>query len=235
LEKTAKKEILKIEDLKKSYKKGNEINVVIDQLNLSIYANEIICIFGRSGSGKTTLLNIIGTLDKPDCGKILLEDENPFLLASSYLPAFRRKHIGFVFQYFNLIPYMSALENTALPLKYEGIPQKIREEKAGELLTRLGLGDRLHYKPAELSGGQIQRTAFARAVINNPKIVLADEPTGQLDLKTAKELADLILQLNKEEGITFIIATHDPVFDKIANRTIYIEDGALQSSIRDME
>ena len=230
LVKAAKKELLKIEELKKSYKKGNEINVVIDKLNLSIYQEEIVCVFGRSGSGKTTLLNIIGTLDKPDSGKILLEGENPFLLSSSYLPAFRRKNIGFVFQYFNLVPYMSALENTAIPLKYEGIPKKKREKRAEELLTRLGLKDRLNYKPGELSGGQIQRTAFARAVINKPKIVLADEPTGQLDLKTAKELADLILQINKEERTTFIIATHDPVFDDIAHRTIFLEGGSFQTS-----
>ncbi|MCE1247732.1 MAG: ABC transporter ATP-binding protein [Firmicutes bacterium] len=199
----------------------------VKQVDLSIEKGEIVCLLGRSGSGKTTLLNLIGTLDKPDSGDILYNGLNLKHISSSGMPLFRRKNIGFVFQYFNLVPYLSALENIALPLKYDGLPKKERLERASELLEMVGLTDRKDFLPSQLSGGQVQRVAFARAVVNMPEIVLADEPTGQLDSITAEELVDLILSLNSKYGVSFFIATHDQIVSEKAHKTLYMKDGSL--------
>lgn len=212
--------LIKITNLSKTYLRAGARVPVIENFSIEAEAGEIICIFGRSGSGKTTLLNLIGTLDTPNSGEILIDGINVMGLKGKDLSKFRLKNIGFVFQYFNLIPYLTALENTVLPLKYDGVSKKNREEKAKLLLSELGLADRINFRPYELSGGQVQRVSFARASINNPRIILADEPTGQLDLQSAKELASLIKKLNKEKNLTFIIATHDSAIEEIADRKI---------------
>jgi putative ABC transport system ATP-binding protein len=196
---------------------------------LDIEKGDIICLLGRSGSGKTTLLNLIGTLDKPDSGEILFNSASLKSISQGELPEFRRKNIGFVFQYFNLVPYLSAIENIALPLKYDGIPQGERQKRASEMLDLVGLADRRDFLPSQLSGGQVQRVAFARAVINKPEIVLADEPTGQLDSVTAGELVEIIASLNSNYGVSFLIATHDNIISEKAHKTVCMKDGSLSS------
>lgn len=219
--------LIKIVNLHKTYKRGKNQVSAIRGLNLEINGPEIVCLFGRSGSGKTTLLNLVGTLDQPDSGEIHLDGENIQKIPPGKIAAFRRRKVGFVFQHFNLVPYLSALENTALPLKFDRIPRKEREEKAREILEKVGLANRMDFLPTELSGGQIQRVSFARALINRPRVVLADEPTGQLDSRTAAELAELISLLNREWEVSFLIATHDPVLREISHRVVYLEDGII--------
>ncbi|MFP4497122.1 MAG: ABC transporter ATP-binding protein [Vulcanimicrobiota bacterium] len=221
------KTVLKIEKLKKTFIYGQKEVQVVKGVDLEVNEGEIICLFGRSGSGKTTLLNLIGGLDQPDSGKIIINNKDISFVSAREMPEFRRKNLGFVFQYFNLIPYLTTLENVVLPLKFHGIEKKERETKGKEILHSLGMSERMNFRMANLSGGQIQRTAFARAVIMNPSLVLADEPTGQLDTQTANELAELISHLNREKTLTFIIATHDEVFKSIAHRILNIEDGLV--------
>lgn len=214
-------------NLNKKYKHGKiEVPAVCD-VSLNINSSEIISLFGRSGSGKTTLLNLIGTLYKPDSGEILFDGKKLSGISGKELPSFRRNNIGFVFQHFNLIPYLSALENVELPMKFDGVPRKQRLERAKEILTKLGLSGRLDFTLSQLSGGQVQRVAFARAVVMKPVIVLADEPTGQLDSTTAQELAEMIKEMNENFKTAFLIATHDPAISTIAHRTIMMEDGKI--------
>lgn len=220
--------MLEVKNLNKTYKYANVRIHAVNDVSFTIHTGEIVSIFGRSGSGKTTLLNLIGTLDRPDSGEIIIDGKNTRKVPGSKLAAFRRRNIGFVFQYFNLIPYLTALENVALPLKFDGMKRSERNCRAKEMLEEIGLSERLDFKLFGLSGGQVQRVAFARAVIAKPRIVLADEPTGQLDSKTAENLAGIIVDLNKKSNTTFIIATHDPVISSIANRIIYFEDGKIQ-------
>ena len=219
--------MIKIVNLNKTFHHNGIQVPAVHDLNLNIESSEIVCLFGRSGSGKTTLLNLVGTLYRPDSGEIIYDDKNVNNIPSSKLPQFRRRNIGFVFQHFNLIPYLTAVENVELPLKFDGVSSADRKKKAIDLLEKLGLSHRLNFKLSGLSGGQIQRVAFARSVIMNPAVVLADEPTGQLDSSTAGELAEMIVEMNKNLKTSFLIATHDSIISQIAHRTVYMEDGKI--------
>jgi len=215
-------------NLNKTYKAGSHLVHAVRDVNMRIEFPETVCLFGRSGSGKTSLLNLIGTLDKPDSGKVIFDGKDILKIPANRLPIFRRRNIGFVFQHFNLIPYLTALENVALPLKFDGVTRPEREKRARAILSDMGLSNRLDFRLSQLSGGQIQRVAFARALVNRPTIVLADEPTGHLDSTTATDLARLIAEMNKRHQISFLIATHDPIISSVSDRTIYIEDGSIK-------
>lgn len=221
--------ILSLKEVKKAYHHGKVRVDALRGVSIDVMQGEIVSVFGRSGSGKTTLLNIIGGIDRPDSGEVVVDGRRLREVSSGDMPGFRRKNIGFVFQTFNLIPYLTAMENTALPLKFDGVDKEERSRRALSILEELGIKDRAGFFSVNLSGGQIQRTAFARAVINNPRIVLADEPTGQLDTATAKELADTIVQLNHSKNLTFILATHDRELSRISHRIIYLKDGGVDS------
>jgi putative ABC transport system ATP-binding protein len=189
---------------------------------------EFLTIFGPSGSGKSTLLHLIGCLDRPDDGEIFIDGANVLKLNDDKLAELRLNKIGFVFQFFNLLPRLTALKNVELPLTIRGIPEKEALSKAEEILQLVGLEARMNHKPSELSGGEQQRVAIARALINNPKIVLADEPTGNLDTKTGWEIVQLMRKLNEERKQTFIIVTHDPHIAETADRIIHLKDGLVE-------
>lgn len=206
--------------------------VVVHALNgvdLEIAAGEMVAIVGPSGSGKSTLLNMLGLLDNPTTGHIFLDDEDVTQIKNSKLPGVRSKKLGFVFQSFNLIPTLTALENVMLPLKYGHTPVGKRKEMATKALEKVGLSDRLQHTPNELSGGQKQRVAIARSLVTNPSIIFGDELTGELDTKTTKEVMDLLIKLNKK-GQTFIIVTHNPEVAKLCHRTIEMRDGKVVKS-----
>ncbi|MCL5772808.1 MAG: ABC transporter ATP-binding protein [Firmicutes bacterium] len=219
--------LLEIEKLSKIYfRKAEEVKALQD-LNFTVDKGEILSIWGPSGSGKSTLLNIIGCLDRPTCGRIILSGTDMAMISDSALPGFRRKNIGFIFQQFNLISHLTAVENVALPLKYAGIPVKERLKHAEEMLALVGLEHRKDFRWNELSGGEAQRVAIARALVNSPGIVLADEPTGELDTQNSEKLISLIKALNKELGTTFLIVTHDQEMAKISGRTLTLRDGKI--------
>ncbi|NPA53091.1 MAG: ABC transporter ATP-binding protein [Aquificae bacterium] len=219
-------ELIRLENIKKVYEHFGIKTEVLKGITLSIKKGEFVAIVGASGSGKTTLMNIIGCLDTPTEGKYYLEGKDISQLDDDSLSEIRNQYIGFVFQNFYLIPYLTALENVLVPTIYSKKPPKNPEEKAKKLLEKVRLGERIHYKPNQLSGGQQQRVAIARALINNPQLILADEPTGALDSKTAKEIMNIFKSLHKE-GKTIIIVTHDPNIASQAERIIKIEDGRI--------
>lgn len=219
-------EILNLKNIIKTYEMGEEEQVVLKDINLTIDKGEFVSILGPSGSGKSTLMNIIGCLDVPTEGKYVLNNNEVEDLDEAELAQIRNKEIGFVFQQFQLLPRLNALQNVELPLVYAGIPEKQRREKAKEMLCRVGLSDKLKNKPNQLSGGQQQRVAIARAMVTEPTIVLADEPTGALDQKTGKQIMELFKELHKE-GKTIIMITHDEEIAKHGSRTIKILDGNL--------
>lgn len=204
---------------------------VLKGVDLSVKAGEIVAIVGASGAGKSTLLHMLGTLDTPDKGKISIKDQDVFGQGQKDLATFRNRHIGFVFQFHNLLPEFSALENVMIPGLLSG--RKESEVRAGaeKLLTELGLKDRLHHKPSELSGGEQQRTAVARALINSPDLILADEPSGNLDSKNAVELHQLFFALREKLGQTFIIVTHNQEFANMADRKLEMRDGIIASPL----
>ncbi len=208
---------------------GKQVVPVLRGLDLTIYKNEYVALMGPSGSGKSTLMNIIGCLDTPTAGQYILNGINVSSINDDDLATIRNKEIGFVFQQFNLLPRLSALDNVALPLVYAGISKKEREERAKEVLAKVNLADRWHHKPNELSGGQCQRVAIARALINNPAIILADEPTGNLDSKTSIEIMDIFTQIN-ESGNTVILVTHEEDIAAKAKRIIRLRDGLVEMS-----
>jgi putative ABC transport system ATP-binding protein len=213
-------------NLVKIYKMG-EIDVpALRGVNLEVEKGEFVAIEGPSGSGKTTLLNMIGCLDRPTYGKVFLEDVDTSKLSDRELARIRREKIGFIFQMFNLIPTLNALENVALPMVFFGVSRRKRIKKAKELLRIVGLLDRANHKPSELSGGEQQRVAIARALANNPPVILGDEPTGNLDTESGKVVMDLLKKLNKK-GKTLIIVTHDPEIAGKAHRIISMRDGTL--------
>jgi lipoprotein-releasing system ATP-binding protein len=198
-------------------------------IDLEIQQGDIIAVVGQSGAGKTTLLQLLGTLDRPDKGKIYFNNEDPFRLNDAKLSAFRNRHIGFVFQFHQLLPEFSALENVMIPGMIAGRKSSELKSRAENLLKKLRLGDRLQHKPAELSGGEQQRVAVARALMNEPKLILADEPSGNLDSKNARELHELFLELRRDEGQTFVIVTHNEALADLADRKIVMEDGRIKS------
>ncbi len=220
--------IVRTINLKKTYMLGKIPLPVLKGIDLEIEKGEYISIMGPSGSGKTTLFNMIGGLDKPTEGKVYIDEVDIAQLDAYELAWLRCRKIGYIFQTFNLIPVMTALENVMLPMIFAGMSTDDAREKAKLLLETVGLGDRLHHKPFELSGGQQQRVAIARALANDPAIILADEPTGNLDLKTGKEIINLLRQMNKEKQVSIITATHDLKMLDVSDRVIWIRDGMIE-------
>jgi putative ABC transport system ATP-binding protein len=221
-------EIIKTKDIVKLYIMGFEELYALKGVSMTIYKNEYVAIMGPSGSGKSTLMNIIGCLDTPTSGYYELNRQNVSEMDDNELATARNKEIGFVFQTFNLLPRSNALHNVELPLIYAGISKSKRIELAEEALTKVGLGDRMHHKPNELSGGQRQRVAIARALVNNPSILLADEPTGNLDSKTGDEIMDLFDNLHAQ-GNTIILVTHEDFIAEHAHRVVRLRDGLIES------
>lgn len=202
---------------------------VLRNVDLTVGQNEIVTIIGPSGAGKTTLLQIAGTLDRPDSGAVIYDGVEVSSLSDKKLSEFRNHHIGFIFQFHRLLPEFSALENVAMPAMIGGMSRSAAMKRASELLGMLGLGDRLRHRPGELSGGECQRTAIARALINEPRVLFADEPTGSLDSRNRDEIRDLIAKLSAELGQTFVIVTHDLGMNEIANRVITMADGQISN------
>ncbi|HPU58636.1 MAG TPA: ABC transporter ATP-binding protein [Candidatus Avimonas sp.] len=221
-------EIIKIEELYKIYRQGNNEVRALNGISLKVEKGEFVAIVGHSGSGKTTLMNVLGCLDTPTSGIYTLEGKNVSSLSDYQLSIIRNRHIGFIFQGFNLIPNLDALENVELPLIYRGMRREQRRKIALESLERVGLGNRIHHRPAEMSGGQQQRVAIARAIAARPPIILADEPTGNLDTTSGKEILKILLELNAE-GKTVILITHDLGIASHANRIVEIRDGQIIS------
>ncbi|MBQ9492029.1 MAG: ABC transporter ATP-binding protein [Firmicutes bacterium] len=220
------KTIIQLNGIKKIYRMGQEKIIALKDINLEFEANKIYCIIGTSGSGKSTLLNLLAGLEKPTSGQILFNEKIRLdKFNENKLAEFRKKYIGFVFQSYNLFPTMSALENVCMPLIFSGVKKKIRMAKAKEMLKLVGLENRLNHKPNQMSGGQQQRVSIARAFVNNPKVIFADEPTGNLDTKTTFEMMDLITGIAKENNQTLIIVTHDLEISDYANVIIHIRDG----------
>ncbi len=219
--------IVKCSDVKKTYRQGEVDVQALRGVNLSIKKGDFLALAGPSGSGKTTMLNIIGGLDSADSGKVTVNGNALEEMNQSQLANLRLHHIGFVFQAFNLIPVLSAAENVEYVMLLQGIPQAERRQRARSILDDVGLGDKYNRRPAELSGGQQQRVAVARAIVSNPSIVLADEPTANLDSKTGKGLLDIMKKMNQEKKVTFIFSTHDRMVMNYAGRLLRIRDGRL--------
>lgn len=217
--------MITIKDIKKSFGSLE----VLKGIDLHIEKGEVVSIVGPSGAGKTTLLQIIGTLDKPDAGSILIDNVNVTTLSQKKLADFRNRHIGFVFQFHQLLPEFTALENIMIPAYIAGTGSKAAKQRAEELLQFMGLSDRAKHKPNELSGGEKQRVAVARALVNNPAVILADEPSGSLDSKNKEELHQLFFDLRDKFGQTFVIVTHDEQLASITDRTIHMRDGLLEN------
>lgn len=222
-----KKEVIVIKDIKKTYVNGKLQVPVLHGINLTIYEGEFTSIMGPSGSGKSTFMNILGCLDRPTSGSYRLDGEEVADLSDDELAYVRNKRISFVFQSFNLLPKLTAQENVALPMIYAGVSKAERNARAAELLTSLGLGERLDHLPSELSGGQRQRVAIARALANNPSIIMADEPTGNLDSKSSIDVMNIFTRLY-EEGRTIILVTHEPDIATYASRNVVLRDGLIE-------
>ncbi len=227
-ENNTRPEVIRIENLHKTYILGSQKVNALDGVSMSINKNDYIAIMGPSGSGKSTMMNILGCLDTPTSGRYILGGTDVSQMEDSLLAEVRNKQIGFVFQSFNLLPKYSALENVALPLIYCGTPEKTRTELATKALDTVGLSDRMDHKPSELSGGQRQRVAIARAIINNPTIILADEPTGNLDTKTSVEIMNIFEKIYRQ-GNTIIIVTHEEDISRFARRIVRLRDGKIES------
>ena len=223
--------VIDLKDIKKIYQMGQEKVYALRNITTTIDTNDYVALMGPSGSGKSTLMNVIGCLDTPTSGDYFLVGENVSTLTGDELAHIRNKKIGFVFQTFNLLPRMSSLENVALPLIYSGYSSSKRIEMAEKAMTIVGLKDRMTHKPNELSGGQRQRVAIARAIVNNPAIILADEPTGNLDTKTSIEIMEIFKDIH-EAGNTVILVTHEPDIAKYAQRVIKLRDGLVESDER---
>ena len=223
--------IIHIENLTKNYFLGRQVVEVLKGITLDIYKNEYVALMGPSGSGKSTLMNILGCLDTPTSGTYILNGKDVSRTTDNDLADVRNQEIGFVFQQFNLLPRLTAAENVALPLVYAGVPKKQRTERALEVLRMVDLADRSHHKPNEMSGGQNQRVAIARALVNNPAIILADEPTGNLDSKTSHEIMNIFGEIHAS-GNTVILVTHEEDISNFAHRIVRLKDGIIESDKR---
>ncbi|MDF2187551.1 ABC transporter ATP-binding protein [Paraflavitalea sp. CAU 1676] len=228
------KPIIHLQQIRKSYFMGRQEIRVLKGIDLDINKNEYVALMGPSGSGKSTLMNILGCLDTPTAGKYILNGHDVSKMIDDSLAEVRNKEIGFVFQQFNLLPRLTALENVALPLVYAGIPKKQRTEMAVDVIKKVGLEDRMHHKPNELSGGQNQRVAIARALVNGPSLILADEPTGNLDTKTSIEIMDIFGKI-QASGNTVVLVTHEEDIANHAHRIVRLRDGVIESDKRRTE
>jgi len=227
------KSIMQIRNLHKSYDKGKVRVKALRGVSMDVAEGEFVSIVGRSGCGKSTLLNIIGGLDVPSSGSVLAAGRDLSKMKRSELASHRRSTVGMVFQSFNLIPSRSALDNVALPLAFAGIPRRDRKPRASRILTQMGLKSRLHHVPSEMSGGEAQRVAVARALVNDPVILLADEPTGNLDSRTAAEILDLLLSLNRDRGLTVLMVSHDETSARrVSHRMVKLLDGKIAKEVR---
>jgi putative ABC transport system ATP-binding protein len=222
------KTIIHLEGIRKSYLMGKQELQVLKGIDLNINTNEYVALMGPSGSGKSTLMNILGCLDSPSAGRYILNGQDVSKMPDDNLADVRNKEIGFVFQQFNLLPRLTALENVALPLVYAGVSRKQRTDMAMDVIKKVGLEDRSHHKPNELSGGQCQRVAIARALVNNPSLILADEPTGNLDTRTSKEIMDIFSQI-QAAGNTVVLVTHEEDIAHYAKRIVRLRDGLIES------
>ena len=220
--------IIRIRDVKKIYQMGSEAIHAVDGISLNVHQGEVCCLLGKSGSGKSTLLNLMAGLEKPTEGRIIFHKKHMERMDEEQLALFRREYVGFVFQSYNLLPTLTALENVALSLIFRGVSVKERNERAMEMLRAVGLADRAHHKPFEMSGGQQQRVSIARAFVNEPPVVFADEPTGNLDTKTTYEMMDLITGMAKKNNQTLIIVTHDLELAEYADRVVVLQDGKIE-------
>ena len=223
--------VISVNDLQKTYQMGATKVYALKTITLDIERSDFVALMGPSGSGKSTLMNLLGCLDTPTAGDYFLNQTNVSTMTDSELAEIRNKEIGFVFQTFNLLPRLSALENVALPLVYAGMSKSKRSERARDVLSQVGLGDRVDHKPNELSGGQRQRVAIARALVNNPSIILADEPTGNLDTKTSIEIMSIFEKIHND-GNTIILVTHEPDIAEHAHRIIRLRDGLVETDER---
>jgi len=228
---SARTPTIRIENVYKIYDLGEIEVTALRGVSLEIYPGEFVAVMGASGSGKSTLMNILGCLDRPTRGHYFLDGKDVSGLTKDELASIRSHKIGFVFQQFNLLPRTSALENVELPTIYAGVPIEERERRAQEALKRVGLADRADHYPSQLSGGQQQRVAIARALVNNPSLLLADEPTGNLDSRTSVEIMEILQELNDEHGLTVIIVTHEPDIARYAKRAIEFRDGRLRKDV----
>ncbi len=222
------KDIIRIKNAKKVFRMGNEKIFAVNDISLNIAEGEICCLLGKSGSGKSTLLNLMAGLEKPTKGEIIIANKHVERMNEEQLALFRQESIGFVFQSYNLLSTLTAMENVMLPLIFEGVPKKERIKRAQDMLEAVGLKERMHHKPNEMSGGQQQRVSIARAFVNNPRVVFADEPTGNLDTKTTYEMMDLITGMAKKNNQTLIIVTHDLEISEYADRIIHLSDGKIE-------
>jgi putative ABC transport system ATP-binding protein len=224
--------LVQTENLTKIYGRDETAIIALDHVDMSVGTGELVAVMGPSGGGKSTLLHLIGGLDRPSEGRVLIDGTALNDLSDQDMTRLRRRKIGFVFQFYNLIPVLSALDNAALPLTLDGIGEKKSRAKAAEWLEKVGLGDRLNSRPDELSGGQQQRVAIARALVAEPKLILADEPTGNLDTHSAGEIAELLRQVTKQWGRSVVMVTHDPRIASYADRILFLRDGAIVDEVR---
>jgi putative ABC transport system ATP-binding protein len=228
---TDKTDIVLLRDVVKTYRRGKERIEVLHHLDLSVRSGEFLALMGPSGSGKTTVLNLIGGLDRPDSGEVIVAGENLARLSGGQLAKWRARHVGFVFQFYNLMPMLSAERNTGLPLLLTPLSRAEREKHVRVALDIVGLGDRARHKPGELSGGQQQRVAIARAIVADPTIIVCDEPTGDLDRATADEILSLLKELNKTQGKTIVMVTHDQKAAAYASRQLNLDKGQIVSEM----
>ena len=226
------KPIIYVKNVRKVYRMGDEELVALKRINLRIYKGEICCIFGTSGSGKSTLLNQLAGMEKPTKGQVFIRGKNISDMNEEELAAFRQEHMSFIFQSYNLLPSMTAVENVAMPLMFKGMDRKRREAMAEEMLKRVGLSHRLHHYPSQMSGGQQQRAGIARAFVSRPEVVFADEPTGNLDTKTTAEIMDMVMGFARRFNQTIILVTHDPGMSRYADRIVTLVDGIITGDER---
>lgn len=223
-------DILKVENLVKTYKNGNTTINAVDNVSFSVEKGDFVAIVGASGSGKSTLLHLLGGVDRPTSGKVFIDNVDIYSMNNDALAIFRRRQVGLIYQFYNLIPILNVEENIVLPCKLDG--KNVSKDRLNEIIDTLGLSTRRKHLPNELSGGQQQRVSIGRAIINNPALVLADEPTGNLDSKASDEIVALLKESNKKYNQTIIVITHDPDIASVANRVITIEDGKIVSDVR---